>query len=109
MRKEYNCSSEINISDYKDSTIQTALFIYLKMKNKQLQFQKDNPEICRERSNKYVQKIKQDPVRYRAMLDKNKQRYWKKKALKEAQKEAEILKSAQQAKSILESKLEKSI
>ena len=103
-QNQYNCSSEINISDYKESTIRTALFIYLKMKNKQLQFQKDNPEICQKRSMKYVEKIKQDPVRYRAMLDKNKDRYWRKKALKEAQKEAEILASAQQSKSILESK-----
>jgi hypothetical protein len=104
MRKEYNSSSEVDISQYDESTIQTALYIYNKIKNKQLDFQKQNPEVCRKRSNKYVQKIKADPVKYRAMLDKNKDRYWRKKAAKAAEKEAEILKSAEQCKSILESK-----
>ena len=111
MRKEYKTSSEVNVSDYSESTIQTALFIYLKMKQKQIQFQKDNPEICRKRSNKYVQKIKADPVKYQLLLAKNRERYQIKKAAKAAakaaEKEASINKSAEQCKSILES--EKSI
>jgi len=76
-------TNEIKIESIDNEILITAYKQYRKNIDRVIQYNKENPDKCRNRQNKNYKKTKEsDPVKYKEMLERKRLYYINKKALK---------------------------
>ena len=69
------------INTLENVNFDVAISLYMKSKNRVIQYNRDHPEKVKVWQKSYYEKIKADPEKYQAMLNKKREKYELKKKL----------------------------